>query len=90
MLPVSPQAVGFDPKGKYVYAQTGDHDLAVFTSDGTKQKEYLLDSQAGRTEQPYSCFPAQSVQQYLVHPDGNQLVMLTQFAVYAIELPKGK
>jgi hypothetical protein len=89
-LSVTPQAVGLDPKGRYFYSQTGDHDLAIFASDGTKQKQYLLDSQAGRTELPYSCFPAQSVQQYLVHPSGNQLVMLTQFAVYAVELPKDK
>ena len=48
----------------------------------------------GQIIQPKSSRPWQDgdlagdVQQYLVHPGGNRLVLLTKAAVYALELPK--
>ena len=87
----NPQAVGFDLKGGYVYTQNNDHELVVFTLTGVKKREYsvkgghLFDHKGG-------CIYTQDlrggVQQYLVHPGGNQVVLLTAAAVYAIEVPQ--
>jgi hypothetical protein len=75
----NPQAVGFDLKAGRIYAQNNEHELMVFTLHGIKKKEYTLGKK-----------PAESVVQYLVHPAGGRLVMLTRQAMYAVELPGEK
>jgi DNA-binding beta-propeller fold protein YncE len=73
-----PQAVGFDPAGGYIYAQNHDHPLIVYSYTGIKKKEYKL----GRD--------AVSVRQYLPHPEGNKLLMLTADKIFSIEVPPKK
>jgi DNA-binding beta-propeller fold protein YncE len=70
-----PAAVGFDPEGKRIYSQNIEKALLVFSATGIKKKEYAL---GGGLE----------VRQYLVHPGGNKLLLLTEKALNWIELPK--
>jgi hypothetical protein len=74
-----PLAVGFDLKGGYVYTQNNDRKLMVCTLHGVTKKEYRFDGGANKP-----------VLQFLVHPDGNQVVLLTRQAVYFIEVPGKK
>jgi hypothetical protein len=80
-------AVGFDPKTGSIYTQSslkpaGYNQLAVFSSHGVKKNEYKW----GKANE--------IVLQYLVHPDGNQIVMPAREAgsnrpsVYVVEVPK--
>jgi hypothetical protein len=98
------RAVGFDVKVGYTYTHNAGHELIVLTPHGVKKKEYVLEKRTqvigpvcnrwGEVIRPgYSRpwqegDPAGVVQQYLVHPGGNQLVLLTGAAVYAIEMPR--
>ena len=88
-------AVGFDPKGEFIYApeaQKGDfkfgiaypsisvvHEFAVFSIGGVKKKAYALD--------PWSLQTTSRVLQYLVHPAGGRVVVLTNGPTsYAVEM----
>jgi hypothetical protein len=57
-----PLAVGFDLKGGYIYTQNGGQEFMVCTLTGVKKKEYKVGFG--------------SVQQFLVHPGGNRVVLL--------------
>ena len=70
-----PEIVGFDPAAKLVYAQNADFPLIVCTTGGVKQKEYRLKN-------------VRDPRQYLAHPDGRKLLMLTASQLYWIELAK--
>jgi hypothetical protein len=70
-----PGVVGFDPEGKRIYAQNFEHPLQVFSATGVKKKEYNFGN-------------AKDVRQYLVHPGGNRLLLLTDMDLSWIELPK--
>src|SRR5207244_3562524 len=70
-----PHAVGFDPAARLVYSNNHDHHLIVFGATGIKKKEYHWGG--GR-----------DIYQYLVHPDGGKLFVLTDLGLYWIELPK--
>jgi hypothetical protein len=83
---VKPVAVGFDPKGAFCYAENFGHDLVVYTSHGIKKQEYTIES-LDLNECHSRAYPP-NVQQYLVHPGGNQIVMLTRGGMFAVELPK--
>ena len=80
-----PQAIGFDTKAGLIYAQNHQSSLMVFDVKGIKQKEFSLENvKGGRGEQP---------RQFLVHPTGRQLLVLTdqggsevKAKVYAVEL----
>ena len=101
-----PQSVGFDIKGGFIYAQDRNHELVLFTPHGAKRKEYTLEhpdfswpairNRLGVVIQDGGSRPWQegdgagNVQQYLVHPGGNRLVLLTRTAIHAIEVPKEK
>jgi hypothetical protein len=97
-------AVGFDVKAGHTYTQNAGHELIVLTPHGIKKKEYVLEKRTqvfgpvcdrwGEVIRPgYSRpwqegDPAGVVRQYLVHPGGNQLVLLTGEAVYPVEVPR--
>jgi hypothetical protein len=68
-----PQAVGFDPNAKLIYAQNRTKDLIIYSLDGVSQKEYVL----GRGY----------VTRFLVHPDGRKLIAVGDKFCY-VELPK--
>jgi predicted Zn finger-like uncharacterized protein len=68
-----PRTVGFDPKAGLVYAQ-GDKTFMVFTTTGIKQKEVDLTS---RGDEP---------RQFLAHPDGHKLFVLTGSKMYWVQL----
>jgi hypothetical protein len=70
-----PRAVAFDPAAAHVYAQDFKHPLIIFTATGIKQREYAL----GRSGE---------VRQYLVHPEGNRLLLLTEGSLSYVEIPK--
>jgi hypothetical protein len=98
------RAVGFDLKAGYTYTQDAGHELIVLTPHGIKKKDYVLEkrdqyfgpvcNREGEVIRPAYSRPWQEgdpagvVQQYLVYPGGNQLVLLTGEAVYAVETPK--
>jgi hypothetical protein len=98
------RAVGFDLKGGYTYTQNAGHELIILTPHGLKKKQYALETpiqnfppvcnREGEVIRPgYSRpwqegDPAGVVQQYLVHPGGNQLLLLTGAALYAVQVPK--
>jgi hypothetical protein len=70
-----PTAVGFDPKGGLVYGQNRSHQLILFTPTGVKQREYTFGQ-------------ARRVRQFLVHPEGRKLLLLTEDKLFLVELPK--
>jgi hypothetical protein len=98
------RAVGFDIKADYIYTQNVGHELIVLTLHGVKRKEYILEkstqyfcevrNRRGEIITPAYSRPWQEgdpagvVQRYLVYPGGHQLVLLTDAAVYAVEVPK--
>jgi hypothetical protein len=100
------RAVGFDPKAGYTYTQNAGRELIVLSPHGLKKKEYVLEkpdqyfgpvcNRQGEVIRAAYSRPWQDgdaagvVQQYLVYPGGNQLVLLTGAAVYAVEVPRKK
>jgi hypothetical protein len=104
-LGVRPQALGFDPRGEYCYAEDRSHALVLFTPQGIRKKGYTFErpdmswpqrtNREGEVIQEAGSRPWQegdpdgagNVRQYLVHPAGNRIVLLTPPAVYAVELP---
>jgi hypothetical protein len=98
------RAVGFDLKAGYTYTQDAGHELIVLTPHGLKKKQYALErptqvvgpvcNRWGEVIRPAYSRPWQEgdpagvVQQYLIYPGGNQLVLLTGAAVYAVEVPR--
>jgi DNA-binding beta-propeller fold protein YncE len=69
-----PRLVGFDPRGGLAFAQNAGSTLIVFTLAGVKQQEYRF---GPNREDP---------QQFLVHPDGKKLFVLTPGTLYWCEL----
>jgi hypothetical protein len=67
-----PLAEAFDPKAGYVYCQQFD-SLLVFTKQGTKLRSYTTEDG--------------EVRQYLVHPDGGRLLVLTSSKLFHIGVP---
>jgi hypothetical protein len=72
-----PRAVGFDPKGGYIFAQNHGNELVLYTSGGVKRKEYHFGPPNTSSD----------VRQFLAHPSGNKLLLLTGTALYLIEVP---
>jgi hypothetical protein len=70
-----PQAVGFDPAAGWVYGQGNGHELILFTATGIKKKEYKIED-------------GHSVKQYLPHPGGNKLLLLSDKRLWEIDVPK--
>ena len=68
-----PQVFGFDPKGGYLYGQ-GEKQLMIFDAEGVKRKEAQMDSPG--------------VRQFLVHPRGRRLLLLTDTKLFYVEVPK--
>lgn len=69
-----PQAVGIDPVAELVYAQNFDHPLMLFTLAGEKWREYDLGG-GGTTKQ------------FLVHPDGDHVLVLTDHKLFYVKPP---
>ena len=59
-----------------MYAQNYDFPLIVFLPTGLKQEEYKLGPDEGR-----------SVEQFLAHPAGRKLFLLTDSRLSFVELP---
>jgi hypothetical protein len=68
-----PLAMGFDLPGRYIYTQGGDQALMVCTLTGVVKKEYKV----GIT----------TIRQFLVHPGGNQVVLLRGGPAFAPRSP---
>ena len=73
-----PQAVGFDPVVGKLYSQNVSVALMVFGGTGIKQADYKLP------------IPGGSVRQFLVHPQGNRLLLLANDTLLWVELPAAK
>jgi hypothetical protein len=71
-----PEAAGFDAKGGYIYTQNFDHELIVFTMTGVEKKQYQLGARGD------------GVRQYLVHPDGRKVLVLTASKLYFVTVPQ--
>lgn len=79
-----PRAVGFDTKSGLIYGQNHEHQLIVMDAEGILLKSHVL-GKSGH----------QQVAQFLPHPDGRKLVVLTyelggwgsEVTAYAVELP---
>lgn len=79
---------GFDTKAELIYAETTDHELAVFTRSGTLLKEFAYKAASKTTtpKQPKSPLAQRftgsatpgTILQFLVHPDGRKLLILTE------------
>jgi hypothetical protein len=86
-------AMGFDLRGGFLYAQTPSRELSIFTLTGIKKKEYNFFSFPSisldrRGRQFVNGYETETVRQYLVHPKGNLVVMLTLQSVYVVEVPR--
>jgi S1-C subfamily serine protease len=74
-----PAALGFDIKAGFVYAQNDGVPLIVFRPSGIRHKEYTLASPSrmgGRARQ------------FIVHPDGGKLLVLTDIKLVFVEWPR--
>jgi predicted Zn finger-like uncharacterized protein len=69
-----PLCVGFEPRGGAIFSQNHDKQLLVFNKTGIKLKEYNV----GQGE----------VRQYLVHPQGQRLIILVDKKLYYVEVPR--
>jgi hypothetical protein len=72
-----PMAVGFDKSAGLFYAQNSEKQLIIFDKDANKLKEYSLAPGRGI-----------DVRQFLVHPDGRKVLVLTPKELFAVEIPK--
>lgn len=70
-----PEVVGYDPAAKLIYSQSADFPLMVFNYGGISQKTYRPKN-------------VRDVRQYLTHPEGRKLLVLTKTQLYWVELPK--
>jgi hypothetical protein len=70
-----PRALGFDPKTGYVYSHNLTNQLILFTAKGVKLKEFRL-GEAGE------------VKQFVAHPAGGSLLLLTQKKLFYVTLKK--
>ncbi len=72
-----PNMVAFDPVSGWIYANSGGHELVLFTPQGVMTQRYKLRKNSF------------GVRQYLVHPDGGKLLVLMNPKPYWIELRAG-
>jgi S1-C subfamily serine protease len=72
-----PRAMGFDPKLGYVYTQNFTNQLILFTSKGVKLKEFPLRG-------------AGDVRQFVPHPAGGSLLLLTDKKLFHVVVKKDK
>ena len=71
-----PRCIALDKASKNVYLNNYDDHLMIFTPKGLKQQGYVL------TED------SDEVRQFLVHPDGGKLLLLTESALMNVEIPR--
>jgi S1-C subfamily serine protease len=71
-----PRAVGFDPKAEVVYAQNHEKQLLIFSYTGLLRQQHELGPRNHGTTQ------------FLVHPEGHRVLVLTSERLYAVELPR--
>jgi hypothetical protein len=69
-----PNAVGFDPRTGNLYTHNHAKQLMVFTAGGVLQKEYALEQNGLR------------LHQFLVHPAGERLLVLTSSQLLFVSL----
>ena len=70
-------SVGFDKPAGLFYAQNSNKQLIIFDKDANKLKEYSRAPGAGI-----------DVRQFLVHPEGRKVLVLTGKELFAVEIPK--
>jgi hypothetical protein len=70
-----PKPVGWDPVANLIYTGNGGTGLIVFSTTGIKKKEYKI----GKSTQQ---------RQYLAHPEGYKVLILTQEKLLFAELPR--
>jgi len=73
-----PRLVGFDPKGKLVFAQNFEHPLIVYSITGNLLGKYKLGTAQGQSD----------ARQFVAHPDGKKLLVLTQRELLFVEIDK--
>lgn len=71
-----PNAMGFDPKVKLLYAQNFETDLIVYNHGGARLAEFEMDDRNAQTRGFYP------------HPDGGKLLVLTGKSLVWCELPR--
>ncbi len=71
-----PRAVGFDPKAQVVYSQNHHKQLLIFSYTGLLRQEHELGPRN------------QGTVQFLVHPEGHRVLVLTGERLYAVQLPR--
>ncbi len=70
-----PKPVGWDPAAGVLYTGNGGTGLIVFSATGIKKKEYKI----GKSTMQ---------RQYLAHPEGSKVLVLTQDKLLFAELPR--
>jgi hypothetical protein len=70
-----PRAVGFDPRGGYIYAQNFDNQFILCSKDGARLAAHSLSDRGDE------------VRQFLVHPEGRRVLVLTGNRLFAVEAP---
>jgi hypothetical protein len=73
-----PIAVGFDPIAGLFYIQNAQKPFIVFDKFGLKLKEFTL----GGPTAP------RGIRQFLVRPDGWNVLVLTDAALFVVEVPR--
>jgi S1-C subfamily serine protease len=68
-----PRQVAFDPKSGLIYAQNHEKQLIVFDPLGVRIKDFILG-------------PSGQVRQFLVHPEGRKLLVLTERKLYFVQV----
>jgi S1-C subfamily serine protease len=68
-----PRAMGFDPIAGLIYTQNHDKQLLIYDPSGVRLKEFTLG-------------PTGDVKQFLVHPDGRKVLVLTDRKLYFVRV----
>ena len=71
-----PRCIALDKASKNVYLNNFDDQLMIFTPKGLKQQGYILADDSGE------------VRQFLVHPAGGKLLVLTESVLMSVEIPR--
>jgi S1-C subfamily serine protease len=71
-----PRAVAFDPKAGAIYAQNFENQLVLFSPTGVRRQEHPLSERGDE------------VKQFLVHPEGGRLIVLTERRVFYVATPR--
>ena len=93
--PAYPTSIGFDSEAEYLYAQTSWNPLIVMDTQGTPKKYYSLGKLGASAPPPspegFATYAAnadaEKTERFLVQSKGRKLLMLTNTALWWVELP---